>query len=226
MTPNELPDPADPAGLPPASGLPVGEPGSAPGERPASAAIRKARSLGRGYLLVIAMALVALGGLYLLSEWRGPEKASAEVRTAELQVDDALARLGGHGPGGEHTDVKALVDGFYSQAKERQVPAGALSRNPFVYHPVRVAPLPIVKPPKKSTPSQVEAAQEARDALKEVRKLRLHVVLIGPTQRSAIISNDLLTVGQKIAGWTVTQIEPKRVVLKYKEYTHELKLPK
>ena len=207
--------------------LPAASPETAPveGERLAAAAARKARSLGQGNLMLIAMFLTTLGGLYLLSEWRGPTRATAENRTAEHQVDDALARLDGNGRAKTHTDVKALVDGFYGQAKERQIVLADLACNPFVYQPVRMRPSVVPKAPATPTPTQVERTQRVEDALKDAQALRLQSVLVGQGQNSAIISNNLLTVGQKIRGWTVKTIRSRQVVLSWQGHTYILRMP-
>jgi len=200
--------------------------GGAEPERGGSAAARKARNFGQENLLLIVLVLAAVGGVYLLSRWKGPGKASAEIRTAELQVDDALARLGVPKPTDGRADVKSLIEGFYGQATERQIPIRALARNPFVYRrPSGSIPMVVVKTARPPTPAEVEAAQENQDALKTVQTLQLQAVLGGSTGSCAIISNNLLTGGQQIQGWTVTKIEARKVVLSYKQYVHELKLP-
>jgi len=57
----------------------------------------------------------------------------------------------------------------------------------------------------------------------EVRKLRLQSVLVG-RQTAAMVSNNLLTTGQTINGWTVSRIEPREVELTWKDQKYVLEL--
>jgi len=49
-------------------------------------------------------------------------------------------------------------------------------------------------------------------------------VLSGSSGRFATISNNLLTEGQTISGWTVSKIIPGEVVLTWRDQTHVLKM--
>lgn len=204
-------------------------PGAAPPEpRDADDAPRAARKAGllSQNLLLIVLFLLALAGLYLLSRWRGgPEKASAEVRNAELQVDNALARLSIDGKKSKSVSVKSIVDAFYCQAHKRQIPLEEMKGNPFTFVPVRAK---VKVAPKTAAPQahqQVRAERELAEAMEAVKSLKLSTVMISPTQKVAIISNNLLSVGQKISGWTVAGIEPGRVVMRFRKHEYELKMP-
>ena len=55
--------------------------------------------------------------------------------------------------------------------------------------------------------------------------MRLQSILFGE-QTVAVISNNLLTEGQQIDGWTVTQIRRRSVTLKWKDKTFVLEMQK
>ena len=58
-----------------------------------------------------------------------------------------------------------------------------------------------------------------------VKPLVLQSVLMGTRNASAMISGNLLAEGENIQGWTLQEINPRYVVLTWKEHKHVLKLP-
>jgi hypothetical protein len=64
-------------------------------------------------------------------------------------------------------------------------------------------------------------------ALAAVKGFKLQSVLMGanPSDNLAMVSNNLLAVGQEIAGWTVRKIEPQRVTLSWRDQEHVLEMP-
>ena len=59
-----------------------------------------------------------------------------------------------------------------------------------------------------------------------VHTLSLQSVVTGEHGTMAMISNNLLTVGQRIHGWTVSEIGPRHVVLAWKDRQHVLHMPR
>jgi len=177
-------------------------------------------SLLNGNLGLLAMFAAGIGAIYLLSLRTGPASASAETKSAELQVDDALTRLSK----GDSTTVKAstVVSTFYLQARQRQIPVEHLVQNPFVFRLPVVAPIMTAKVEKPV----VETPPDELMALEEVRNLRLQSIMQGSGGATAMITNNLLTEGQKIRGWTVKKIDADQVLLTFQEHEHVLKLPR
>lgn len=177
-------------------------------------------SLLNGNLGLLAMFAAGIGAIYLLSLRTGPASASAETKSAELQVDDALTRLSK----GDPNTVKAstVVSTFYLQARQRQIPPEHLMQNPFVFRMPAQAPVMAAKVDKPV----VETPPDELVAMDEVRNLRLQSVMQGASGATAMISNNLLTEGQKIRGWTVKKIESDQVVVTFQEHEHVLKLPR
>lgn len=189
---------------------------SASSRRPRPGALRGAN------LLLAALFAAGIGGLYLLSLRQGPAEASADERQTEVQVDTALARLSAGSVA--QTKAKVLVDAFYYQASQRQIPVEDLWGNPFLFTPPQ-RPEPTTKPadetPKRPIPG---ARPSGPDPLAEARKLSLQSVLMGTDGRKAMISNNLLGEGQVIRGWTVQTIESRTVVLAREGKTFVLKM--
>lgn len=177
-------------------------------------------SLLNGNLGLLLMFAAGIGAIYLLSLRKGPAEASADLRTAELQVNEALARFGLQGDTNK-TSASAVVASFYLQTKQRQIP---VDHNPFVF---RLPNQPVVSQEdadQKRADEEIEKAEA--EALEDVKMLQLQSILTGANGATAMISNNLLTEGQKIQGWTVTKIEADRVILQFKERQHILRLPK
>jgi len=193
----------------------------------ASISGRRHSSILKGNLGLMVMFAVGIGCVYLLSLRKGPAAASADQQTAELQVDDALTRLGKSGltplPG--QAKASSLVNTFYLQAKQRQIPLDQLARNPFTF--TQPGPIePVVKKVEKEPVEEDKAGQALEEAVAEARLLSLQSILSGSAGATAMISNNLLTEGQKIGSWTLSKIRSNDVVLTWKEHEYVLKMPK
>ena len=194
------------------------------GQASTSAGTRRSRpgAMQGANLLLAALFAAGIGGVYLLSLRQGPAEASAQERQTEVQVDTALARLSAGSVA--QTKAKVLVDAFYYQASQRQIPVEDLWGNPFLFTPPQ-RPEPTTKPadekPKRPIPGENPSGP---DPLAEARKLSLQSVLMGTDGRKAMISNNLLGEGQVIRGWTVQTIESRTVVLAREGKTYILKM--
>ena len=195
---------------------------------PAAQHARRRRGRGRTFnsanLVLTGLFGAGMLGLYLLSLRGLPAAASAEQQATEQQVDSALQKLNQPSNAAQNraTDV---VSTFYYEAKQRQVPVEQLGCNPFVF---KAPPRPELKesPEKPVAPPPVDDENRPQsDALKAASSLTLQSVLMGTHGATAIVSNNLLTEGQTIHGWTVKSIGPREVVLTWKDQTYVLKMP-
>lgn len=233
MAPEELNKPLPPqTTVNQQAGLDQTEPQPAP-EPAAPISSGRSRPSPSLKLSVSPMSLVLAGlfasgilGLYLLSLKSGPQTASAEEQTIEAKVDAALQQMDAMLIDLEQDETAAVVDTFYYEASQRQVPLDQLPGNPFIYV------TPNVRGDKTSreagtneVSSKMEIRQELSDALANARMLSLQSVLSSSHGATAIISNNLLTKGQVIQGWTVSRIEPKQVVLTWKDQKYILEMP-
>ncbi|MCY2928269.1 MAG: hypothetical protein NTV86_02000 [Planctomycetota bacterium] len=175
---------------------------------------------GKKHAIVIGgMVVTALACVFALSRGaKGPGVADARQAQIELQVETAVKALDTVGKDDGKPPVRGadVAKSFYYQATERQVPISQLTGNPFVYKPP--AAKPVVADPVR--PVKPEPAPE--DEPGQVTKLSLQSVLVGSQAPAAMISNNLLTRGQQINGWTLVEINPRSVVLERKGTTYVL----
>jgi len=182
---------------------------------------------------IVLAGLFIAGGItvYVLSLHKGPAQASADEKLIETNVDSAILRLNSSpvvGPEARSAAnlTRGLLKSFSEQIIDSQVPLSKLPKDPFVF--VRPAssiaedPIPDSKPKKPTkTPEEITYAE----AMEKLKKLTLQSVMMGSGQyRVAIISNNLLTVGQKIDGFTVKRIDSEEVVLTWKGSDYSLEM--
>lgn len=186
------------------------------------------RRINTPNLVLVGLFVAGIACLYLLSMRAGPSKASAEEAAAEAKVDAALSQLAAIPKADDlKRETSAIVDTFYYEAKQRQIPLDKLACNAFAY-----------KAAASEAESQSEALggeeqgppvhvhQDEREAMAAASQLKLQSVLSGWQGATAMISNNLLSEGQVINGWTVKSIESRQVVMAWKDKTYVLKMPR
>ena len=190
----------------------------------AAGTARRMPSWSRGNLFLAAMFAAGIGGVYLLSLRSGPKKVSAQLQQDELRVDTALAAL--KSPVSSKSKTMELVKTFYYQTKQRQIPLRSLKGNPFVFIPPPEAKsvVPAKSQDQPDHRTRREEEKQLADALRAAKELTLQSVLMGKHETIAMISNNLLTKGRRIRGWTIVDIRPREVVLKWKDQTYLLKM--
>lgn len=206
----------------------------ATGQAPAPVAPEPTRAISAGRILrwfkqgntpLAVLFIAALACVYLLSLRQGPATASAQDRAEDGQIETALARWQAQTEvakkaGGSAAD---LVNTFYYETQQRQIPSERLAANPFEFKAPSSAPgMPLASAAEPELPGGESAG--FTDALSAVKELRLQSVLAGPHGATAMISNNILTEGQVIRGWTIVKIEPESVTLKWQDQTVELKM--
>ena len=183
--------------------------------------------MSRANLVLAVLFVAAAATVYGLSFRSAPEKASAEQRLMEAQVDAAIHRLSQDSlkprPPGPGRVTRDLLRKFYDEIVERQVPLEGLRKNPFRF----VAPGDVVAMREalrlpRGAPGRGEPTTSTEDrALAIMETLRLQSVMVKPDgEEVAIISNNMVTVGQRVECFTVKKIARKSVVLTWrgKEY--------
>jgi hypothetical protein len=165
--------------------------------------------------------------LYLLGSGKGPATASASQQTIQLEVDSALSRMNKSPLTDPNTQRAAeVVSPFYDRAKRRQVPLGEVRGNPFILDAIAGLGGTNAKSQGQAPPSNTDGQSlRLTKALKDAEQLRLHAVIIGTSRPTAVISNNLVSEGQQISGWTVKKIEARKVVLAFESHTYALELP-
>jgi hypothetical protein len=163
--------------------------------------------------------------VYLLRLSGGPQIASAQQQINESQVNAVLTAIGSS-TAGKDASAAAVVAAFYTQASQRQLPLGSLGANPFIYQPGQAKVLAIVttRPAITEEASAKNTAQALETQIQAAKGLTLQSVLTGAAGATAVISNNLLTEGQTIRGWTISKILSKEVQLTWKDQTYVLKM--
>ncbi len=175
----------------------------------------------RSNLILVGLFLAGAATVAVLGLRKGPAMASASMQQAEAQVDSAILHLTDAAKPGAPASVamtKELIDGFQRHDSRSQVPPDRLAKNPFLFIPpsnqmVETTPAAPQLTVREKTPEQVtfEKAQA------EIKTLYLQSVMMGHDGGSAIIANNLVTVGQQIKCFTVVSITPKSVLLKWQD---------
>lgn len=186
-----------------------------------------AGSLLSGSNIVLAVMVVAGAvGLYILRAGGTPASASAEQKLVEQQVDTALlqvkalaARRNRQGETG-----KSIIERFYYQAEARQIPSDELKGNPFCFAPPPGTTEVVEAAPQGPSDAEIRQEKRFRQALQDVVGLKLQSVMTGSSGRVAMVSNNLLTVGQTIHGWQVMDVSPRSVTLQWKDHQHILRM--
>jgi len=181
------------------------------------------RSAPRANMVLAGLLLAGMGCVYLLSLRDGPAVADARQQAIELQIDSALQQFDGSpgrlgAPPARKAGTLDMIENLYARMSDRQVPVKHLRGNPFVFVPPNV-------------PSGPQAPL-ARDnpvvaAIRRARNMKLQSVMLAEPGAAAVISDRILTVGQQIEGWIVSDIGSRQVVLTYsrnKDLTYVLKL--
>jgi hypothetical protein len=187
-----------------------------------------ARSASLAGKLPVSSANLILAGLfaagvlclYLLNLRVGPNTASAEEQAVTDQVNAAILQLNASA-GKKADDTDDVVNTFYYEAKERQIPVSELLGNPFVFKAAS---------PGANLSGGDDGLEDANvnqlDAVAAVKKLQLQSVLTGEHGAVAMVSGNLLTEGQEVDGWTVRSIDPRQVVLARGGMEYVLQMPK
>ncbi|KPK83611.1 MAG: hypothetical protein AMJ81_07780 [Phycisphaerae bacterium SM23_33] len=187
----------------------------------------------RGNVVMVVLFVGAASLVYGLSIRKGPAMASAQQKVVESQVDSAILRLSGAlgaGAGAPNPGRISceLLKKFYDQISERQVPLRRLQKDPFRFVPPP-SPQPVVTSGGQNSltaPAQLDAKDQTREAaMARLAKLYLQAIQRGQSGAVAIISNNLVSEGQRIEGFTVKRITLNEVILSWENEEYVLSMP-
>lgn len=180
----------------------------------------------KGNVVLVIMAAASTGAVGLLAVRSRPQAASAEETQAGMRLEATIAMLDGPVPG-KDVATGTITRAFYCDSPRRQIPMTALTGNPFVFRTPR--PKAATTRPSASNSRSANRPNGGNDtllrAMRDVNKLKLDSVLVGPRGPVAMISDNLLAQGQKVSGWTVSQIHPLEVVLTWRNRKRILRIP-
>lgn len=210
-----------------ADGDPAAKPRPGGGEEQKS---RRSRMMHGNVLMAVLFA--GAGALiYGLSFRGGPAPASAQQQQMESQVDSTILRLStdpklADGRRGAGRISRELLQQFYDQISQCQIPLSEMGKNPFKFVPPAtaesVAPSP--QGPEASGPQPAPDGEPSRaEMLARMNGLNLQAIQRGQGGKAvAIISNNLVSEGQVIEGFIVKKIGLKEVILSWQGEDHVL----
>jgi hypothetical protein len=184
---------------------------------------RQLPKIDMGNVLLAMLIVAGIGGVYLLKLRSGPAEASAEQVRTQSKVDRALLLLkksGGLSRMAEKT--RDVVVKLRCEAKNRQIPIGLLARNPFALQ-AEASAYATGEDDQALAALTVTDADKA-EALTAARALKLQSVLVGPGGGTAMINDRPVSVGDRVAGWTVEEIRGSEVVLTWQDLKYVLKV--
>ncbi len=190
------------------------------------------QQMTRANVILAGLFLAGAATVYGLSLRGGPDKASAG-QVDETQVDAAILRLNTQlpkdGAPASGRLTHDLLHNFSDYVVRRQIPLKQLQKNPFEFvapDPQRAASTP---QPERTSPERGvnPGTLTPENIAAELEVLHLQSVMMGRNgdNGTAIISNNLLTVGTHIKCFTVKRITPTSVVLVCQGKEYVLMMP-
>ena len=178
-------------------------------------------------LLIVAVAIIAAGSLFLMRASQGELTNSAEMDKIETKIADALNKL--HNPSllqeGDPlresnlntllmpTDEITAI--FNNDVRDQQVPIEQVKKNPFAISLVDKGPNSI-----PDTKQKDRALAKLRD---EANSLDLQSIMLG-SRNIAVIGGEFYKRGDKLGSFTVTEIDKFTVYLQANGNPFELSL--
>lgn len=166
--------------------------------------------------------------IYSLARYDGAAMASVKPAPIEQQIHNVLTRLESRSPKDSQSHrVSDTIKIFYRDIGQQQIPLDQLRGNPFVFTvPGGLGPPKQDDQASSATPDAGRQAIALSEALRAAGQLQLQAVLKNSQGRSIIISGSLLSEGQMINGWTVSEIHARKVVLEWNGHTYVLSMPR
>jgi len=167
------------------------------------------KKLGGGSLLIVAVVLIAVGGLFSMRKLAQATAAAGTNSEIETTIESFLRSLAGQPASIGPTGGSVLPEGheraltvLTTEYSERQVPLRCVQRNPFIiFQPTAVAPVKPEEVQQQATQQEMRWRQmrEQRQALirQEGAKLTLKSILGGSTPL-AIINGRIVRVGEAV----------------------------
>ena len=183
----------------------------------------KKNFLNRGALIFVASCLAGVGAIYLLSLRNQPKSVSAEIQSAEAEVDATLKRLMDPAEQARAQELfqntDEMVKVFYDYPTKQQVAVNDLQRDPFSR----------LLASDKEANDEAEALQRQEKLRKELIKtsegLDLQSVMRGLRSSQCLISGNVYREGDVVKGtFEVKTINTDHVVLTASGMTFTLKM--
>ena len=178
-------------------------------------------------LLIVAVAIVAAGSLFLMRASQGELVSSAEVQEIQSNIDNALNRLNNPSllPEGDplltenlstllaSTDEFAAI--FQHDVRDQQVPIDQVKKNPFA--------IALVDNGQGTVPDTRQTDRALEQLVIEAGTLDLQSIMLG-SRNIAVISGEFYKRGDKLGSFTITEIDKFTVYLQANGHPFEISL--
>lgn len=193
-----------------------------------SVAAPRKMQVGRGTILLIALAAAGLGGTWFMYQRSGPRRADAETVAKAKAADQTIHSFLNDGAANRKLmeqllhNTQKVVRRFMNYPLASQVPLRDLKSNPFE------RPAVAATPQQDVSRVQQQQEQEARRSalIKSAQAMKLQSIIHSEHMQACMIDNNLYKQGQKIGDFTVASIQPNAVILQCDAYRFELTMGK
>ncbi len=191
--------------------------------------------LSQGTMLIVLVAAIAAGTLYLMRVSNRETGTNAKTKTVEAKIDQALAKLAtpknmtASDPLKPDNikklfeDTDDIIAMFSADLTQRQVPVQFIKKNPFVL-PVFQSVRPEADSPDADT-SKKAAEERVRMLRQELKRYELQSIMQG-SRPVAVISGELVQPGHTLGSFKVTAIHDRTVELQNSGATFTLTMEK
>jgi len=192
-----------------------------------SSAEESANAQKRANIVLAVLFLAGMALVYFMSMHDDTTKAGALevasetiVNTAvhQFQIDSGSTTGDTRNTNEPNMNPVELAREMTTGTAKRQVPLKELKDNPFVLIPAKRAE------PERTVEVKPVGLTPGATAVQRAETLRLQSIVMANDRSLAIISDQLMTVGQEIAGWKVEKIGNGQVILKRKDLTYVLRV--
>lgn len=179
--------------------------------------------ISRANMLLIGLFALGIGCVYFLSLRNGPTEANAQNQAMEMQVDQFIADArAGQDP--IDAEGRQIIETFYRDLTRRQVPLDDLRANPFVFERPTGPEGEVIETEASITQAELEHRRRMREVEREFQQLTLQSIMFSSRGGTAIVDNDLLRPGQQFGSFTVEEITPNTVLLRWEDQTYTLRM--
>lgn len=173
-------------------------------------------------MLLLAV-VVAAAALWVMRQ-TGASQVNQKPDQAELRIERTLAQYAGTaGNGAGNNDAmpstQAVLSRFQDDPRSRQVELAYLAKNPFL--PYGQTEAEQSKQAAEPTDQEKARAERAEAMRREFRSLTLQSVMNGATP-IAVISGEVVRLGDRIGSFVVASIEPRSVLLSTESNNYRL----
>lgn len=193
------------------------------------------RRVSQSTLVLVAVAVVAAGSLYLMRLTQGDLAAGGAATEASIKIEEALAKLtqpktlAPDDPLRKQSlralfqDTDSIIAMFATDLSAHQVPLEQLKKNPF-----QIAAAPAEAGVLAADTTDRDRAKRLAELREKLETLSLNSIMIsgnGPTSRKvAIINGEFYQPGQTVGGFTITSMDPLAIQLEAAGHSFQLTL--